>query len=125
MIRDRLVDPTEYSTRSCDSSRLSTFLVGAVAGAAAGAVVALLFAPASGRRSRAWLKDGALRLREGAEDQFDRAQDAIDDGASKLRGAVESGKGVLRESVAAAREGYARSKEEHEALTAAAGNRKT
>jgi gas vesicle protein len=131
MIRDRSMDSMEHSSATCNSSRLLTFLIGAAAGAA----VALLFAPAPGRKSRAWLKDGARRVREGAEDRYDRAHDALDagtakvrgaveDGASKLRGAVESGRDVLRETVAATKEGYARAREEHEATGLSSGNRK-
>jgi len=107
MIRDRLIDPTDYSSMERDVTRLSPFLVGALAGAA----VALLFAPMSGRESRARLKDGANRLR-GAGDGLGRAKDALEDGAHAVRDAVESGKEAVRESVAAAREGFNRAREE-------------
>jgi gas vesicle protein len=92
-------------------SMLPTFLVGALAGAA----VALLFAPASGRNSRAWLKDGARRLRDDAEHQVDRAQGAIEDGKSSVLDAMATGKSVLRDTVAAARDGYNKSREESSA----------
>ncbi len=108
MNRDRMTDPYDNPASAGTMSLLSTFLIGAAAGAA----VALLLAPTSGRNSRAWLKDGARKLRDGAEDQVDRAHDALADGRSSLRDAVASGKGVLRDTVAAARDGYNKSREE-------------
>jgi gas vesicle protein len=49
------------------NSSLGTFLSAFVLGAAAGAAVALLVAPRSGRETRAQLKDVALDLRQTME----------------------------------------------------------
>jgi gas vesicle protein len=103
MMRDRLQDPNDYAATHYGSSGLSTFLLGAAAGAA----VALLLAPAPGRESRAWLKSGARRLRDGAEDKLGEARHALDEGASAVRGVVESGK----EAVAAGREAFTRTRD--------------
>ena len=118
MIRDRLIDPTDYSSMERETARLSPFLVGALAGAA----VALLFAPMTGRESRARLKDGANRLR-GAGDGLRGAKDALQDGAHAVRDAVETGKEAVRESVAAALEGFNKAREEvHASATGMPGS---
>lgn len=109
MMRDRLQDPMNYSLSNTGpgSTGLSTFLLGAAAGAA----VALLFSPAEGRRNREWLKDGARRLRDGAEDRLGDARHAIEDGASTVKNVVDTGKEVVRESVTAGREALGKARE--------------
>jgi gas vesicle protein len=106
MMRDRLQDPMNYSPTT-GSTGLSTFLLGAAAGAA----VALLLAPAEGRRNREWLKDNARRLRDGAEDRLGSARHALEDGASTVKNVVETGKEVVRESVTAGREALGKARE--------------
>jgi len=113
MMRDRLQDPMNYSLSNTGSTGLSTFLLGAAAGAA----VALLFAPAEGRRNREWLRDGARRLRDGAEDRLGEARHAIGDGASTVKNVVETGKEVVRESVTAGREALGKARETAAAAT--------
>lgn len=71
---------------------VNRFLVGAVAGAA----VALLLAPKSGREARAWLQDGTRRLKDGAGDKFGSVRGAIHDGAEVVKESVEAGKSAYR-----------------------------
>lgn len=75
-----------------NGSPMNQFLVGAVAGAA----VALLLAPKSGREARAWLQDGARHLKDGAGDRFGSVKGAIHDGAEVVKESVEAGKSAYR-----------------------------
>ena len=95
MRHDQQFDP--LNPTSVSGSNMNRFLAGAVAGAA----VALLFAPRSGREARAWLQDGTRKLRDGAGDRFGTVKGAIHDGAE-----------VVKESVAAGKTAYRRAREE-------------
>jgi gas vesicle protein len=114
MIRERIQDLNEYDQQASQTgAALSTFLLGAVAGAA----VALLLAPQPGRESRTWLKNNARRLREGAGEKLGGMKEAVEDTAHTVREAVDSGKEVLRESVAAGRSAYSRVRSAAETMT--------
>ena len=93
-------DPLNFNTQHASGSTVNRFLAGAVAGAA----VALLFAPRSGQEARTWLKDGTRRLKDGAGDRFSSVKDVIHDGAE-----------VVKESVAAGKTAYRRAREESSA----------
>ena len=78
-------------------------------GALIGAGVALLFAPKSGRDTRETLSQGALRLREAAEDTVRNVQETVTGAVdnvrtqvggkvNRARGAFEAGKTAARES---------------------------
>lgn len=79
--RDRevlVVEPEE-------SSRLGWFIVGA----ALGAGLALLFAPASGRETRERLSRGALRLKDQAEELLDEMGEEVERVADDVEGRVD------------------------------------
>src|SRR5688572_31135888 len=90
-------DPLNFNTQHASGSTVNRFLAGAVAGAA----VALLFAPRSGQEARTWLKDGTRRLKDGAGDRFTSVKDVI-------KAVGEAGRG----SVAAARPAFGGAAEE-------------
>jgi autotransporter adhesin len=94
---DTQFDPLNPLTTQHSGSTVNRFLMGAVAGAA----VALLFAPQAGRDSRAWLKDGTRKLRDGAGHRLDDVKGRLHDGAE-----------VVKESVAAGKSAYRRAREE-------------
>jgi len=76
-----------------------------IAGAAIGALVALLLAPQSGAETRAQLKARMRRLREAAEDKLDDLQEAVEVGYEKTKASIEAGlqraiDGVLEERAA-------------------------
>jgi gas vesicle protein len=70
-----------------------------LAGAAVGAVVALLFAPQSGAETRAQIAARARRLREAAEDRLDDLQEAVESGYAHSKAAVEQGLQRARRSL--------------------------
>lgn len=57
-------------------------------GAAIGAGLALLFAPADGEETRRMLKRRARQLRDAAEDGFDELEDRLADGTQKIKDRV-------------------------------------
>ena len=100
MVRDRMQDMYEDTRMQNSSSSLMAFVLGAAAGAA----VALLYAPGTGSESRTRLKEGARRLRDTAGDRLGDARHAVADGASTVKDVIGTGKEVVRESVAAGRD---------------------
>lgn len=73
--------------RSSDGGGILPFLWGALIGAG----VALLFAPRSGRETRAEITGGARRLREAAEEKVRGVQESVNDAVDNVRSQV-SGK---------------------------------
>ena len=69
-------------------SVMLAFLVGAVAGAA----VALLYAPATGRETREFLGEKAREGRDKASEIAARGRDALKQGRDTLTNAVERGR---------------------------------
>src|SRR5512147_1855086 len=61
-----------------------------LAGAALGAVLALLFAPQSGEETRAQLRLRARRLKDAAEDRLDDLQEAVESGYARTKASVEA-----------------------------------
>ena len=105
-MRRRKSEETPYIVveRSSDSGALP-FLWGALVGAG----VALLFAPRSGRDTRAEITEGARRIRRAAEDKVRDVQEsvtgAVDGVRSQVTGRVnvarsafDAGRGAARES---------------------------
>lgn len=58
-------------------------------GAAIGAALALLFAPADGEETRRMLRQRARQLRDKAEDGLDELEDRLTDGTHRLRERVQ------------------------------------
>lgn len=73
-------------------------------GAAVGAVTALLFAPKSGRETQQDLRDGARRLREGAEERIGEIRGGVERGYQKARAEVEDRVETARDTVRDRRE---------------------
>ena len=75
-------------------SVLVAFLVGAVAGAA----VALLYAPATGRETRVFLGEKAREGRERATDVAEKGRQAIKDSKETFAQAIERGKEAYQQA---------------------------
>lgn len=76
-------------------SAFGAFVWGAVCGAAA----ALLFAPKTGKETQEELKEGAKRLREGAEEKFREVRESVGEGYEKARADVTEKVGEVRKEV--------------------------
>lgn len=74
-------------------SGFGTFLVGFLVGGIAGAVVSLLYAPQSGEKTRAVIKEKAIELRDKTTDTFEDTYKKAEDAASD---AVEKAQELLR-----------------------------
>jgi gas vesicle protein len=70
-----------------------------LAGAALGAVLALLFAPSSGAETRMEIRRRARRLREVAEDRLEDLQEAVESGYARTKASVEAGLQRARVSI--------------------------
>ena len=81
-----------YSQNSRSNSGGSSFWLGLVCGAAAGAAAAVLFAPKPGVHMRRDVTDGATRLRQAAQDKYSQATDMVGDMVDRGRRAVVEGK---------------------------------
>ena len=90
-----------------------TVLMAFLAGAAAGAVAALLLAPQSGRDSRKQLRSYARQTEENIRDLAERAGELWDDAVDKGKEFLEEKKGVLTEALDAGREAMRRERERH------------
>ena len=77
------------------ASGFGAFLWGALVGAAA----ALLLAPKSGEETQADLKEGARRLRRGAEEKFTDLRETVEEGYERAREDVSERVDVAREQV--------------------------
>lgn len=67
-------------------SSFSRFLLGALVGGAAGAVVGLLFAPRSGAETRRMIADEAARCRRESQESLHKAQACVSDTVDKAVG---------------------------------------
>ncbi len=74
-------------------SGFGAFMWGALVGAAA----ALLFAPKSGEETQADIKEGARRLRQGAEEKFSELRETVEEGYERAREDVTEKVEVARE----------------------------
>ena len=92
----------------------SSFVLGAICGAAAGAALALLFAPKSGDELRRQIAGSADNWRRKASDAYrdgsERMASAVDRGNNMVRDAMKSGKSVVDEVVDQGREAIERGK---------------
>ena len=65
---------------------LGGFLVGAAVGAVVGAGVALLFAPKTGKETRAWIGGKTREVRTRVGDAFERTKEALRQEAAEIAG---------------------------------------
>jgi gas vesicle protein len=75
-----------------------------IAGAALGALAALLLAPQSGVETRARIRSRVRRLREAAEDRLEDLQDAVETGYEKTKASIEAGLQRARRTIDERRE---------------------
>ncbi len=88
-------------------STLLAFLAGGMAGAA----IALLFAPASGRETREKIRDGVDEAGEWTKDKFEDAKESLDSGAEKIRDIMGHRKDDLRAAFEAGKDAFQRRRE--------------
>lgn len=88
-----------------------TVVLALVAGAAIGAVAALLLAPQSGRESREQLRGYARRAGEQLREAAGQAGEAVEEAVERGKDFVESGKSVWREAFEAGREAMRRERD--------------
>ena len=70
------------------------FLIGAVSGA----VVALLYAPATGRETREFLGEKAREGRDRATEAAEKGRRAVNDGREALASAIERGRDAYQQA---------------------------
>ena len=102
------------------SSNIGLTLMGFALGAVVGAGLALLLAPASGRRTRQRLATTARRWSESAGQTLDQARDTVTELGTDARSAVQAGQEAFRHD-RATRESRAERRASH-AGDAAAGH---
>ena len=102
----------------------STNLLYFLAGASIGAVVALLYAPQSGKKTREYisdraeegkdyLKDRSKELREHAEDYVERGKDLVSQQVERGKDLVARQKEQLSAALEAVKDGYKEAKKSH------------
>jgi gas vesicle protein len=77
-----------------------------VLGAVAGAAVALLYAPASGRETREFIGEKARDGRERATEAAAKGREAIDRGRETVTTAIERGRETVTNAIERGREAY-------------------
>jgi gas vesicle protein len=80
-----------------ESSRVGGYLAAFAIGAVAGAGIALLYAPRSGKETRKLIADKGRELKGKATDAIEDARDFIDGKKAEITAAVEAGKDAMRE----------------------------
>ena len=79
-----------------NNNKFRTFLTGLIAGGVIGSLIALLFAPTSGKKLRKKITDKAENLIEGAEEIYEsgkeKADELIKEGKRKATGIIEDAK---------------------------------
>ena len=73
------------------------YLAALAIGALAGAGIALLYAPRSGKETRKLIADKGRALKDQATDAIEDARDFIESKKAELAAAVEAGKEAMRE----------------------------
>jgi gas vesicle protein len=89
----------------------ATVLLAFLAGATAGAVAALLYAPKSGRESRDQLRSYARQTEDGIRELAGRAGELWEDAAAKGKEFIDEKKTVLSEALEAGREAMRRDRD--------------
>ena len=75
-----------------------SILLAFILGAASGAAVALLYAPATGRDTRGYLGDKAAEARAKAADAAAKGRDALNQGRDTLTTAIERGREAYQQA---------------------------
>ncbi len=91
------------------SSSLLAFLLGGVAGAA----IALLYAPASGKETRKKIREGVDEAGEWTKDRLEDARESMDSGAEKVRDIMGGRKEELRAAYKAGKDVFQKRREEY------------
>ena len=88
--------------RQQDSFTMKDFLLGFAIGGVVGYLASLLFAPQSGRETRAYLSDKSRELRQAAKDTVDEAADKtgrlVDEGRERVESTLHKGRKDLEET---------------------------
>lgn len=85
-------------TKENEGSGSGHVLLAFLLGATAGAAVALLFAPASGKETREYLSEKARESRDKASEAARQARDAFNRTRETLGSAIERGREAYREA---------------------------
>jgi len=72
-----------------ERDNFGTFLVGFLVGGLTGAVVALLYAPQSGEKTRAVIKEKAIELEDTLEDTSKKIEPAANDAIAKIQAEIK------------------------------------
>lgn len=83
---------------SDENGNVGAVLTAFVLGAAAGAAVALLFAPAAGKETREFLTEKAREGRDKATEAGRQAREALARQRETISGAIERGRDAYREA---------------------------
>jgi gas vesicle protein len=75
-----------------DSAGAGSVLLAFLLGAVAGASVALLYAPATGKETREYLGERAREGRDKASDLAQKSREVLNQGREKLSAAIERGR---------------------------------
>jgi gas vesicle protein len=67
-----------------DKNDIHNFVAGLLIGGIVGAGIALLFAPASGKETRAYISDSATKVVKGGKEKIERIRGAINEEVSKM-----------------------------------------
>jgi gas vesicle protein len=81
-----------------DGAGAGTILLAFVLGAVAGAAVALLYAPTTGRETRDYLGEKAREGRERANAMAEKGRQAFNDGKETLATAIERGREAYQQA---------------------------
>jgi gas vesicle protein len=77
-----------------------------VAGAAAGFIVGILFAPASGKETRKKIKDQAAKTGDVAKESYDKISKETEKGLRMVKEKTSEGVDVIRDFIEKKREGF-------------------
>lgn len=83
---------------SREDGAASSILLAFVLGAVSGAVLALLYAPTTGRETREFLGEKAREGRDRATDATERSKQAINQGRDTLAHAIERGREAYQQA---------------------------
>jgi gas vesicle protein len=109
---------------SDNNNNVSTNLLFFLAGASVGAVIALLYAPQSGKKTReyisdkaeegaGYLKDKGKELRESAEEYVEKGKDLVSQQLERGKDLVAKQKEQLSAALEAVKDGYKEAKRSH------------